>query len=69
MGRGELGSKFWDRSLKLKFVKVYTRFILYEAEIGVAFVHVPSLQEFGDMLARRTRKRIQSRDGKCICAC
>ena len=36
---------------------------------GCAFSHAPPLQEFGDMLTRSIRNRIQSRDGKRICAC
>ena len=31
--------------------------------------HAPALQEFGDMMARSIKKKIESRDGKCICAC
>ena len=44
----------------------------YEAGLGFgrdwggAFAHAPTLQEFGD---RSIRNRIQSRDGKRICAC
>ena len=36
---------------------------------GCAFAHSPPLQEFGDMLTRSIRKRIQRRDGKRICVC
>ena len=36
---------------------------------GCAFAHAPPLQEFGGMLTRNITNRIQSRDGKRICAC
>ena len=52
------------------------RFILHEAKFGFrfrlwgcVFAHAPLLQEFGDMLTRIIINRIQSRDGKRICAC
>ena len=38
-------------------------------DCGCAFDHAPPLQEFGDMLTRRIRNRIQTRDDKKICIC
>ena len=72
-GRGEtvgLSSKFWD-----SYNASTSRFIFSETgfgfgrDWGCAFAHAPPLQEFGDMLTRSIRNRIQSRDGKRICAC
>ena len=65
-----LSSKFWH-----SYNESTSRFILYEAgfvfgrDQGCVFAHAPPLQEFGDMLTRSIRNRIQNRDGKQICAC
>ena len=64
--RGEtvcMSSTFWD-----SYSKRTSRFG-FERAWRFAFVHAPALQDFGDMLTKRTRNRIQSRDGKRICAC
>ena len=65
-----LSFKFWD---------IYngstSRSILYEAvfgfgvgrDWGYTVAHAPALQEFGDMLARSKRNRVQSRDGTLVC--
>ena len=50
-------SKFWELQRKHK--------LLHEAGFG----HEPPRQEFGDMLRRSIRNRMQSCDGKRICAC
>ena len=73
LGQGEtvgLCSEFWH-----SYNESTSRFTLYEAGFGFrrdqrcVFVHAPPLQQFGDMLTRSTRNRIQNRDGKKICAC
>ena len=70
--RGEtvvgLTSKIWD-----SYNSSESRFILCKAgfgfarDWGCAFAH-PPLQEFSDMLTMSIRNRIQSREGKKICA-
>ena len=73
LGQGEtvgLCSEFWH-----SYNESTSRFTLHEAGFGFrrdqrcVFVHAPPLQQFGDMLTRSTRNRIQNRDGKKICAC
>ena len=39
------------------------------SEFGGVFAYAPPLQEFGNMLTRSIRNRIQNRDVKRICAC
>ena len=83
-GENAGGGTGWDTGetvgLSFKFWDIYngstSRSILYEAEfgfgvgrLGIKVAHAPALQEFGNMLTRRTRNRIQIRNGKRICAC
>ena len=65
----------WDRgeavSLSYNFWDIYNKGTsgLGFGREGCAFVHAPPLQEFGDMLTRSVRNRIQRHDGKRLCAC
>ena len=62
-----LSSKFWQSynestSRFISRVRVWVR-------LGYTLCNTPPLQEFGDMLARSIRNRIESRGGKRICVC
>ena len=85
MGRGELGrsetvglsSKFWEAKRKHVNLMLYDAGFGFGRDRGSFYMHTvrrtgryaPPLQEFGGMLKRRIRNRIQSRDGKRICGC
>ena len=65
-----LSFKFWE-----SYNESTSRCILYEVgfgfgqDSGCAFAYAPPLQESGEMLTRSIKSRIQSREGKRICAC
>ena len=40
-----------------------------KVRLAMAFAHAPPLQEFGEMLMRIIRNRIQSCEDKLICVC
>ena len=67
-GRNEIVGLSFKFGIDTTNVRGRVRVRVWASLVG-AFAHAPALQEFGNMLTRRTRNRIQIRNGKRICAC